>query len=535
VAEQATGTMTADGVGTGGALSIVRDVRAFNQMNTTAADVGDLSGLMILYEGTNPAGRPAVDKEIYGTIAVLRSDIASLRSGSPAIWRIWETNLGHESNAVVAVTLTFANSAFDALSLPGLQVVGTPDLVALTRLAQSSAPVDQSVRTAEQQAGGLITAAAEQMARTAEGSLEANVGLVGLLMVATVAFTLLLYRGVREPMRELAGRARRFSKGDFSSPGRVKLPAEVAEVSAALDDAIRNFDRLKSQADALAMGELSHPALQQAVPGKLGTSLFHSVTRVRELQQRLVHEARHDALTGLYNRRAAIEALGVSLEEVESATEMGLIFFDLDGFKLVNDLYGHRVGDEVLVTTAERLQSGVRPSDLVCRLGGDEFVVLVSSGTTVEESVHIAGRLLSAVGAPIKTAAATIQLGASVGIAVSNPACPVTTSELLAQADAAVYRAKADGRGAVRVFDQQMRLVQLSRFRRNWTYAERAAMRDHAVGLARKPGCRQAFREGPACTVGIVTATRGRPAGRRGPCNGPVALLPASSARERAL
>jgi diguanylate cyclase (GGDEF)-like protein len=95
---------------------------------------------------------------------------------------------------------------------------------------------------------------------------------------------------------------------------------------------------------------------------------------------------------------------------------------------------------------------------MVCRLGGDEFVVLVSPGTTVEQCVHMAGRLLSALSAPIKTGAATIQVGASAGIAVSDPVWPATTSELLAQADAAVYRAKADGRGGVRVFDEQMRL-----------------------------------------------------------------------------
>jgi diguanylate cyclase (GGDEF)-like protein len=446
VAEQATGTMTADGVGTSGALAIVRDVRAFNQMNTTSADVGDLSGLMILYEGTDPVGRPAVDKEIFGAVSVFRSDVASLRaSGSPAIWRIWEKTLADESDAVVAVTLSFANSAFSALSLPGLQVVGAPDLASLIRLAQTSLPVEQSVRTTEQQAGSLITAAAEQMARTAQENLDANIGLLGLLVIATFAFTVLLYRGVRDPMRDLAGRARRFSEGDFSIPGRVRLPAEVA---AALDDAIRNFDQLKSQADALAAGELSNPALKQAVPGKLGTSLFHSVTRVRELQQRLLHEARHDALTGLYNRRAAIEALGVSLE-VESRAEVGVMFIDLDGFKQVNDLYGHRAGDEVLMITAERLQAGVRPTDLVCRLGGDEFVVLVSPGTTLEQSVNMAARLLRALGVPIKTAAATIRVGASAGIAVSDPAFPATTSELLAQADAAVYRAKSDGRGGV--------------------------------------------------------------------------------------
>ena len=202
-----------------------------------------------------------------------------MRAARPQYGGFWEKTLADESDAVVAVTLSFANSAFSALSLPGLQVVGAPDLASLIRLAQTSLPVEQSVRTTEQQAGSLITAAAEQMARTAQANLDANIGLLGLLVIATFAFTVLLYRGVRDPMRDIAGRARRFSEGDFSIPGRVRLPAEVAEVSAVLDDAIRNFDQLKSQADALAAGELSNPALKQAVPGKLGTSLFHSVTR----------------------------------------------------------------------------------------------------------------------------------------------------------------------------------------------------------------------------------------------------------------
>jgi diguanylate cyclase (GGDEF)-like protein len=451
VGERATETMTADGVGTSGALPIVRDAQAFNDLDLTNSALGDVSGLMMLYEGTEPARRPAVNQQIFGTIAVLASDIAALRqSGSPAMWRIWETKQAPHANEVVATTRAFADGPLDA----------APNLAVLFQLAGTSGAVEQSIRTSEQQAGGLITTAAIKMAQAAQRSLDVTMGLVLLLVMATVALTFLLYRGLRNPMSDLAERARRFSEGDFTIPHSGRLPTEIAEVSAALDNAIRNFDQLKTQADALATGELSHQALQHAVPGKLGESLFHSVTQVSELQQRLVHEARHDALTGLYNRRAAIEALSTSLAEPENTTGVGVMFIDLDAFKQINDVHGHRAGDEVLAITAQRLQARVRPSDRVCRLGGDEFVVLIGPGTTVEESRGLAGRLIAALEAPIRTAAATVRLSASAGIAMSDPARAATSSSgLLAEADAAVYQAKAEGQGNIRVFDRQMRLA----------------------------------------------------------------------------
>jgi diguanylate cyclase (GGDEF)-like protein len=449
VAQQATMAITADGVGTSGALPIVREARAFNELGLVNSTLGDVSGLMILFEGTKPAGRLAVDRRIYGAVAVDHFEIAALRqSDSPSMWRIWDTNLGHENSEVAATTLMFANGP----------VTQPANLAALVRLAGTTAAVDRAIQRSEQQAGSLITAAAVEMAQDSQHSLDATFGLVLLLVTAVAALMILFYRGVRNPMRALAERARRFSEGDFSLPGYGRLPSEIAEVSAALDDAIRNFDQLKTQADALATGELSHPALRRAVPGKLGESLFHSVTRVSELQRKLVHDARHDALTGLYNRRAAIEALDMSLAKVEGGTGVGVMFIDLDDFKQVNDVHGHRAGDEVLATTAERLLALVRPSDRVCRLGGDEFLVLTGPGTTIDSSVRLAARLIASLEVPITTAVATVRVSASAGIAVCDPRTPATTSELLGEADAAVYRAKAEGRGNIRVFDRQMRV-----------------------------------------------------------------------------
>ena len=166
---------------------------------------------------------------------------------------------------------------------------------------------------------------------------------------------------------------------------------------------------------------------------------------LRDLTATLSERAVRDPLTGLSNRVLLEERLRAVLSrDARTGDTTGLLFLDLDDFKPVNDDHGHLIGDAVLRTIADRLKAGVRPSDTVARLGGDEFVILVEGAS--EEGVHaLAERLRVAVSAPMIVANLDLQVGVSVGVAVSTGGVDEPTS-LLARADRSMYDAKRSSR-----------------------------------------------------------------------------------------
>jgi diguanylate cyclase (GGDEF)-like protein len=174
-------------------------------------------------------------------------------------------------------------------------------------------------------------------------------------------------------------------------------------------------------------------------------ALVTDVTERRALEQRLAADARRDSLTGVGNRTALFESLNAKLA---SGHLVAALYIDLDGFKNVNDGYGHAVGDEVLRTVAARLGGAVRLGDIVARVGGDEFVVVSDALEDHEAALQLGSRIRDVLSLPITFAATRIQIGASVGIAfASTPDADPDT--LLSDADRALYRAKRTGRGRV--------------------------------------------------------------------------------------
>ena len=177
--------------------------------------------------------------------------------------------------------------------------------------------------------------------------------------------------------------------------------------------------------------------------------------------------ARHDALTGLPNRRVFSEALETAIARANrGAGVYAILIIDLDRFKPVNDIHGHSVGDTVLCEVATRLGEVVRKSDTVARLGGDEFGAILECATPGESpgdaAIHLADRIIDLVQQPISIGDQRIEIGASIGIAL----CPVDGSDsetLLRAADMAMYRAKADGRGTFCFFQQSMEVELRSR------------------------------------------------------------------------
>ncbi|WP_313194174.1 putative bifunctional diguanylate cyclase/phosphodiesterase [Shinella zoogloeoides] len=177
----------------------------------------------------------------------------------------------------------------------------------------------------------------------------------------------------------------------------------------------------------------------------------------KEAEDSIQFMAHHDTLTGLPNRSMLDERVASAIEAAdECGGTMTLAFLDLDNFKLVNDSLGHHAGDELLKIVATRMMNCVRASDSIVRLGGDEFVVLISGamrrGETVEDRLHAVRR---AVAEPVEIEGRSFQVTCSMGVA-AYPEHGRNATELLARADAAMYRAKEIGRDAMQVFTAEL-------------------------------------------------------------------------------
>jgi diguanylate cyclase (GGDEF)-like protein len=194
--------------------------------------------------------------------------------------------------------------------------------------------------------------------------------------------------------------------------------------------------------------------LLRALAGQASTAI-----RNTRLLDQVHHQATHDALTGLPNRTLILDRAERMLARAHrTAVVPAVLFLDLDGFKDINDTLGHAVGDQVLRAVAERLTLGLRDEDSIGRLGGDEFVVLVEANAATGDASFVARRLLETLDAPIELPGheLPLRISASIGIATGLRA---SANELLRDADVALYRAKAMGRGRYVVFAPSMHLA----------------------------------------------------------------------------
>jgi diguanylate cyclase (GGDEF)-like protein/PAS domain S-box-containing protein len=173
-------------------------------------------------------------------------------------------------------------------------------------------------------------------------------------------------------------------------------------------------------------------------------------------EQELQHQALHDALTGLPNRTLLRERLDDALARAAAnGTSVGVLFLDLDHFKVINDSAGHAAGDELLLAVAERLRAVLRPGDTAARFGGDEFVILCEDLQDEADATAIAGRVVERMRPPFAIAADEVVARASVGVAIVRGSAD--PDAVLRDSDAALYRAKSLGRDRFEVFDETMR------------------------------------------------------------------------------
>ncbi|ABD90272.1 putative bifunctional diguanylate cyclase/phosphodiesterase [Rhodopseudomonas palustris] len=185
--------------------------------------------------------------------------------------------------------------------------------------------------------------------------------------------------------------------------------------------------------------------------------LVEDITERRSAEARIIHLARYDELTGLPNRvnfRDEIERLLMAVHGHAETRPSALLFIDLDQFKQVNDTLGHPCGDQLLCDVADRLREMLRPEDFVARFGGDEFVVFQQHIASKEDSALLARRIVDRLSERYLIDHHVVEIGASIGIAVTAPG--VKADVLLKNADMALYRAKADGRGTFCFFREEM-------------------------------------------------------------------------------
>lgn len=182
-------------------------------------------------------------------------------------------------------------------------------------------------------------------------------------------------------------------------------------------------------------------------------SLFTDITEMKEYQRQLEHIAHYDALTGLPNRVLLAERLQQGMALSQSNNQMlAVTYLDLDGFKAVNDAYGHDVGDQLLITVAQRMKSVLRDGDTLARMGGDEFVAVLAGLESMQDCENVLQRLLRAAADPVTCADLTLQVSVSIGV-TQYPKDNTDSDHLLRHADQAMYQAKLAGKNRYHFFD----------------------------------------------------------------------------------
>jgi diguanylate cyclase (GGDEF)-like protein len=249
-------------------------------------------------------------------------------------------------------------------------------------------------------------------------------GLLLLAMAVSATAGMFLQGRISKPLRDLASAMRLVTEGqNFSARVSSSGANEITQLSDTFN---------------VMLAELEKRAAEKA-----------------KFEERLRYQAHNDELTGLPNRRVLADRLEQAIEVANHRqNEIALLYIDLDGFKQVNDTLGHGVGDLLLREVAHRLQSRIRSSDTLARLGGDEFSVVLVDIRSADQAALAARDLLGRLAPAFRIAGHEITISASIGIAISGQNS--SSSQLLLQADSAMYDAKRSGKNCVRFFSEAL-------------------------------------------------------------------------------
>jgi diguanylate cyclase (GGDEF)-like protein len=299
-------------------------------------------------------------------------------------------------------------------------------------------------------------------------------GVAAGIAIVSVAIAAAAGRSIARPLRGLARYAQAVNQGDLDTrpEGLARRgPRETRVALAVFTDLVANLQLLDRKANALATCAFDDPVLREPLPGRIGDSLASSAAVLSEsigerdrLESNLAHEATHDGLTGVANRAAAVAGIRDAVERSRRTGELtAVLHVDLNDFTAVNDRHGHAAGDEVLRQTAARLVADMRTADLVARLGSDEFAVVTEGVDGIDAAIDLARRIVEMVSRPIDLGGTPVAISATVGIALSDNEGTDDPQRFLANADAAVHRAKALQGSAIEVCDATLLRQMLER------------------------------------------------------------------------
>ena len=233
----------------------------------------------------------------------------------------------------------------------------------------------------------------------------------------------------------------------------ITKPWNEGDFSLTVREALRRYEQDKQLAE-------HYQALQET-----NAALQREVIERHRVEERLAYDALHDSLTGLPNRNLLMEQLERNLRMTvqNPAYQFAVLFIDLDRFKIVNDSLGHVVGDQFLQAIARRLRKGLRSSDFIARIGGDEFTVILEDVQRPEEAAQAAERILEALCIPIALEPHTLCASASIGVVIGFDGYQNAT-DLLRDADLAMYKAKETGKACYALFNEELRIRALKSF-----------------------------------------------------------------------
>lgn len=260
---------------------------------------------------------------------------------------------------------------------------------------------------------------------------------------------------VNESLERMLGRSRHellmSTIDDISHPDERGVSAPLlGRVSATDGDGFRVERRFLRGDGGIVWARTWVSVMDDGEGDSLAIAHIEDVTEQRRSAEQMEWAATHDLLTGLPNRFRFLERLSTFIESDEKGT-VAVLFVDIDNFKVINDSLGHDAGDQLLRALSERLRSVVRDRDMLGRFGGDEFIVMLRDLNGTIDPVSIAERLRAEIAKPITVDGAELFVTASIGITLADRD-GITTTEMLRDADAAMYRAKSRGRDCVEVF-----------------------------------------------------------------------------------
>lgn len=317
-------------------------------------------------------------------------------------------------------------------------------------------------------AAAVVTGASQQVSDSARAAERRAVAVAVAAIACSIVAAMLFGRSIVRPVRRLTRQAEKIGRGQLDrEPLDRRGPPEIVRASESMNDVVDNLVLLEQKSHALAQADFGHPSLRQTLPGRLGSALqlsmevlSGSIEQREALQSQLEFDAAHDALTGVGNRASLTAELQQMHDGLLDPTRLtAVMFIDLNDFKGINDRYGHAAGDEVLRVVASRMLAAAPARAQVARLGGDEFVIVIPDVLDFDEPVDVARRVTTAIAVPLRVGGQTLEVGASVGVALAGPAAGDSTvdpSALLHRADLAVYSAKNDPDDDVAVYDDEL-------------------------------------------------------------------------------